>query len=394
MPKILSNQVISNVNNLCRTLGMSRKEIESLVNMSDDELYFKPKVKAFKKDGSERLIRCPNQQLRVVQGKINNRIFKELIDWPEFIYGSVPNPDDLSADAFLEGKDYVSCAYKHCGSKSILKIDIEDFFSNVHEYHVKQLFEKLFKYDSEVASYLTRLCCYKSSLVQGALTSSYIASLIFWDVERNVVARLARKNLVYTRLVDDITISSKISKYNFSHADRIVSDMLLIKDLPINDKKKKTLYSSTDPLTVHGLRVSFKSPRLPSDEIRRIRASLQALEKLSSEPAYRTSFGYRKDYFRCLGRVNKLARVKHEKHRLMMNRLKKIIPLPSEIDIKIARLVIVKLDAASKIPNKLNSYWYRRQYWKLVDRINLISRTFIVESSKLKADLNNLPKPK
>ena len=107
-------------------------------------------------------------------------------------------------------KDYISCARLHCSSKSILTIDIKDFFDNVHEVHVKEVFKDFLKYSDDVSSVLADICCMNSHLVQGALTSSYIASLVLFDIEGDLVKKLERKNLVYTRLVDDMNVSSKV----------------------------------------------------------------------------------------------------------------------------------------------------------------------------------------
>ncbi|WP_347360420.1 reverse transcriptase family protein [Vibrio vulnificus] len=385
MPKLISKNKISSVDNLCRALDISRCELDAIYALNDDEKYSEPSKLAFKKDGKKRVIKCPTPIIRKVQNRINSRIFKTLVKWPEFLFGSIPN-DDFE-DIELK-KDYVTCASLHCEAKSLLKIDISDFFSNIHEDFVRELFLDFFNYDEELVDYLIKICCYKGTLVQGALTSSYIASLILWNEERYVVRKLERWGLVYTRLVDDITVSSKRSKYNFSIAEHHIYEMLFKKDLPVNKEKSKTFFSSSSPLTVHGLRVSFKTPRLPSDEVRRIRAAVQCLENLYSEPNYNTSYSYRKDFQRCVGRVNKLARVHHEKHKPLMNRLRKIRPKPSEIDLKISKKILSKLK--KEYDDKKDKYWYKKQYWQLVDRVNLISSTYHKEACYFRNELKNI----
>ncbi|WP_394165564.1 reverse transcriptase family protein [Photobacterium piscicola] len=388
MPKIISKNKISNINNFADALGIPIAYIDSVVNLSDDDKYTDPKKIAFKKDGKIRVIKCPSSRIRKIQSRINTRIFKDLIQWPEFIYGSIPNSDDGEVEI---KKDYISCASRHCEARSLLKMDISDFFSNVHEHFVYDLFKNLFNYDDELCNYLVSLCCYKGRLVQGALTSSYIASLILWDVESELVKRLNRLQLVYTRLVDDITVSAKISKYKFDIAEHHIKEMLFSKDLPINEKKTSVSYNSSSPLMVHGLRVSFKTPRLPSDEVRRIRSAVQSLELLFKEPNYNTSYGYRKDYQKCMGRVNKLARVKHEKHSILMNRLKKIKPKSSIIDVKISYRILNKLK--KDYQSKKDMFWYKKQYWKLIDRVNFISKSFPIEAKKIRAEAKKISPP-
>ncbi|MCG3814992.1 RNA-directed DNA polymerase [Photobacterium damselae] len=388
MPKITTTKKISNIDNFAKAIGVSKEYIDSVISLSDDDKYTDPKKKAFKKDGKIRIVKCPSSKLRKIQSRINTRIFKDLIKWPDFLYGSIPNDDDGEIEI---KKDYISCASRHCEARSLLKIDISDFFLNIHESFVYDLFNKFFKYDDELCRCLVSLCCYKGTLVQGALTSSYIASLILWDVESNLVRRLERWQLVYTRLVDDITVSSKVEKYNFDIAKYHIKEMLFSKDLPINEKKTSVSYNSSTPLMVHGLRVSFKTPRLPSYEVKRIRSSVQSLELLFKEPGYNTSFGYRKDYQKCMGRVNKLARVQHNKFPILMNRLKKIRPKCSKLDVKISRRILRKLQ--EDYPQKKDMFWYKKQYYKLIDRINFISNTFKSEAHEIRLDAKKISPP-
>src|SRR5699024_4553294 len=155
-----------------------------------------------------------------------------------------------------------------------------------------------------------------------------------------------------------------------SHIQRVLEE----KDLPINKSKTKISYVSISPLMVHGMRVNFSEPRYPSDELRKLRASVHNLEKLASQVGYRTTIAYRKDFNRCMGRVNKLKRVKHNKHAVLLNKLKKILPLPSKTDLKRIKLSIQRLEA--DYSNKKDTYWYKKRFYMAQDRLNIISRTF------------------
>lgn len=212
------------------------------------------------------------------------------ISWPSYLYGSIPN--EIRKDSNNQeviSKDYIACARNHCMAKSLMKLDISNFFDNIHQDHVYSIFKNLLKYPDDVSEVLTKLCCYKGNVVQGALTSSYIASAVLFDVEPLLVKRLHRKNLVYTRLVDDITVSSNKKQYDFSYAQSLIVEMLHSKDLPVNNNKTIIKYVSTEPLIVHGLRINFKEPRLPADEVSRIRASVKNLELLAKDGQYKVS---------------------------------------------------------------------------------------------------------
>ena len=341
-PRKVSAGSISSVENLCGALDISLDEIYGALSLPDDEKYTVTETP--KSDGGVRLVHNPHYLLRKIQRRINKRIFSRLsiIQWPDHLFGSVPNQRDLRTQGVVN-KDYVSCAAKHCGAKSLLKVDVKDFFDNIHKDLVLDVFSNFMKFDREVSELLAEVCCFKSHVIQGALTSSYLASLCLYDVEGAVVERLMRKGLVYTRLVDDITVSSRVSNYDFNYSLDIIRAMLTSKDLPLNLVKTRFVYVSSEPLTVHGLRVAFPQPRLPSGEVARIRAAVKNIENLASERGYRTTHAYRHDFNRCMGRVNKLVRVGHDRYDSLLGRLRKIFPLPSKKDIERANAMLDRL---------------------------------------------------
>jgi len=323
-PIKVSTGAIASVDALCNALDITPAEVAQALALSPSERYQERAIP--KPNGSSRIVHNPHHLIRKIQRRINRRIFSNsnIILWPDHFFGSIPN-DDLSISPAAE-KDYVNCARQHCGAKSILSVDIKDFFDNIHRDRVIEIFTDFLKCSSKVADALANICCKEDHVVQGALTSSYLATLCLYSNEGLVVTKLRHKGLRYTRLVDDITISGCISQYDFSFAIRQVQVMLDAIGLPINTDKTKIQYVGMKPLIVHGLRVDFGEPRLPPDEPRKIRASVKNLELLAATPGYRASRAYRKDFNRCLGRVNKLDRVGHTQHQTLLDRLRQVTP--------------------------------------------------------------------
>ncbi|WP_218278874.1 reverse transcriptase family protein [Pseudomonas sp. MYb185] len=386
-PQKVSTASIANVDSLCQALSIPRSVLDQVLALGLDERY-KEVMHIKKADGTNRPIYNPHHLLRRIQKKINERIFSDtkIIKWPGFLYGSIPNQTGSSGQDV--SKDYVACAAVHCGAKSLLKIDVESFFDNIQRDIVLNIFSKFLKYPEDVADVLTNICCYKGRLVQGALTSSYIASLCLWDVEGNVVRRLNLKGLRYTRLVDDITVSSVGLATDFSYAKKLVEDMLSDRDLPIKASKTKVYRMSSEPLTVHSLRVNFSSPRLPADEVGRIRAAVKHVERLASEPNYITTHSYRKVYNRCVGRVNKLSRVGHNQHKILLARLNKIKPLPSFSDIRRAKAMLARLK--SDFGSKGHTHWYRSRYYRLDQRLRILSRRYERTSDQIREEIRGI----
>lgn len=375
---------IASIPALCAALDISEADLQAALAIPLDERY--KEALTPKRDGSFRSVFNPHHLIRKIQRRINRRIFANpnVIGWPDHLFGSIPNQKSDEGD-FLT-KDYITCAEQHLGAKSILTLDIKNFFDNIDCDLVYAIFWDFLKFPANVSEVLTNICCRGPNLVQGALTSSYLATLCLYDVEGAVVKRLKHKGLIYTRLVDDINVSSKVADYDFDYAEKLIEAMLLKHGLPLNYEKTRIQNISSVPVTVHGLRVSFNSARLPSDEVRRIRAAVQNVEKLAREAGYRTSRSYRKDFNRCLGRVNKLKRVGHMQHSPLLKRLQEIFPLPSKNDITLAIDMVDRLEKES-LRGRQDSYWYHKRYYVAHERLIILRRSFPAVAAELRSRL-------
>ncbi|MGI2854841.1 reverse transcriptase family protein [Shewanella algae] len=381
-PQKSSTSSISNLENLAESLSLDKNLLEYSQKLTQEERY--KKIKIPKSNNSYRTVHDPSDIIRKIQNRINTRIFTQLVDWPDYLFGSIPND-------IIDSRDYISCARKHCLAKSIFKLDISNFYDNIHRDFVYDIFNNFFKFPTEVSDFLTDICCYDDYLPQGALTSSYIATLCFWNVEGDLVKRFQRKNLVYTRLVDDITVSSKKHDYDFEYVEKHIKNMLLHFDFPVNNSKTKIMRDGLEPLNVHGLRVNYPEPRLPSAEVNKIRAAVHNVVKMSKINNYRTSKSYRNLYDRALGRVNKLARVGHNKHSELINKLKKVTPLPSKRDLNYIKNNIRTLKNLNELDcKKLRQRKYKRKYHLINYRISILNRTFPNKASTLRNELKLL----
>lgn len=336
-----------------------------------------------KSDGSVRNIFKPHPLIRKIQRRMVTRILSRpsAFCWPDHLFGSIPNV--VQGDV-VTSKDYIACASRHCGAKSLLKLDIKNFFENVHEGSVLEVFRQILKYDDLVARVLTRIVMHDGGLPQGGITSSYLAALSLHDVESRVVERLRLKRLVYTRYVDDITISSKATSQDFDFALKIVEQMLLAKDLPLNLSKVEVQRISTTPLTVHGLRVAFSTPRLPADEVGKIRAGVRYMEKLYSEGTYRFTPSYRRNFNKCMGRVNKLARVGHQQHPNLVARMSHIYPKAGRSDLKWAYKIAQRLK--KQHPTQHATFGFYKRFHVFRERLNLIGRDFPGFADKMRRE--------
>lgn len=384
-PKFVSARITS-LSKLSKALNLSLSDFRLALLLPETEKYKEKEVP--KPDGSTRLVYKPHWRIRRIQRRLNTRLFSKgsIIQWPDYLYGSIPN--GRGEDGSEISKDYISCAQNHCLNKSAISIDIKNFFDNIHMDLVFDIYNDFFHFDDLTSKVLSRLSCRNGHLVQGGLNSSYLASLVLYKEEGKIVKRLERKGLTYTRYIDDITVSSKNIDYDYTLTEKIIENFLIDKDLPINNKKTKIQRSSSSPIMIHGLRVCYKEPRLPSDEIGRIRASVKNIETLSKEHSYRTTHAYRKDFNRCMGRVNKLKRVGHGQHKSLMNRLNNVKPIPSKKDIVRAVIMIENLERDHDRMH--HKFWFKKRYFKAHERLNILKRSFPKSEAILRKRLNRV----
>jgi len=376
-PKKITNESISSIENLIVALGLSEAEYKNIQDLDGNNRYTSITLK--KKNGHDRVVYDPHPLVRKFQRRIKNRLFNQ-IRYPAYLYGSISDPE--------HPRDYISCAQHHCKAKTILKIDITSFFDFIDYDLVYKIFNKLFFYSEDVSEALADICTREGVVPQGAPTSSFIANLCFFDVEGRIVKNLERQKLSYTRLTDDITVSSAIQDKDLTKAKSIIVSMIENAGFKINSEKTTIESISTAAFKIHGLRINKDTPQLPRDEIRRIRAAVNNLKTLSRAPNARTSFDYRKRYESISGRVNKLARTGHPRYKKHRLELKSILPLPSQKDIRrcLTMLSTLKRDYNTFCSTPL----YMKRFHRLQHRLILLQRIYKHEARKIRTELKSL----
>jgi hypothetical protein len=188
------------------------------------------------------------------------------------------------------------------------------------------MWKYFFNFPEDIAKILTQLTTYNGFVPQGAITSSYIANLIFWDTEPFVVNQLNEKGIIYTRYVDDITLSSDrfITTDVQTFATRLIYGMLFSHGVKPN-RKKRRVTSNSDKMTVHKLITNSKKPTLSKNERSNIRANVKRCEIMAQSD--RSSEDYTKFYTSISGRVAKLSRLHRNQGLQLRERLQSIKPL-------------------------------------------------------------------
>jgi hypothetical protein len=248
-----------------------------------------------KDDGSVRICWDALGVLKSIHARIQCLILNQ-VAYPLYLQGSIKDR--------VSPRGQKANAQWHVNSGTVVTVDIKQFFPTVKSPVVFDIWHKFFRFPPVVADTLTRLTTKDGCLPQGTKTSALLANLVFWDDEWRIVADFHERGITYTRLIDDISCSSK-SPMSTEVMARIIDQlhaMVRRKGLRLNPEKQGIAHASQRQVATK-LVVNRKTS-LPSEQRSAIRGAVRALQK-TPEVAFGTQH-YGKRYRRVSGLVTYL----------------------------------------------------------------------------------------
>lgn len=367
---------IASIEILAKSLGTSKK---LLMDLAEDipNSYVNFTINTGTKD---RDVHEPKYELKKLQKRINSRILEKIV-FPQYLQGGIK--DDISP------RDYVRNSSFHAGSKSLICLDIRSFYDNIKEPYVFAIFKHLLKFPDDVSKLLTDVVLLNGRVPQGACTSSYIANLIFFNSEYRHVSRLRNKGITYTRLLDDITISSKtlLSKEDCT---KIISDMAgLFKKYELKLHKGKTKTERSDDLnskyTVTGVWIGHGIPKVRRADRNHIRHLVYICEKEHSKDNCHET--YHALWNRVSGQVARLTRLKHAQAPSLRLRLSAI--LPHYDNTQKSKVIFEAQKLLRKSKSSHSNIGVITAYNKVMHSLGILSRTDSFTSKTLRKQLQN-----
>ena len=176
-PKFSGSRV-SSFSALSGLLGIEEAKLHELIEAP--EQYYRLKERKKKPDGSVRDIYKVKEPLKHILKKVN-RVFFHRCQFAKYLTGSLP------------GWSYEENAAIHIAQGTVITIDATNFFPSISQEQVKEIWLNFFKFAEPVAEALSKLCCYKGFLAQGSPPSSYLANLLFFDIEPLIVKELTSR---------------------------------------------------------------------------------------------------------------------------------------------------------------------------------------------------------
>lgn len=218
-----------------------------------------------KEDGSQKIIYNPAYPLKILQQTINEHILCN-VSFPDYINGGIRD------------RGYRDNCLLHTETQTVVKLDISTFFESIQKDEIRQLWQCFFYFPTPVAKLLTELTTFNGFVPRGAPTSSYLANLLFWDIEFQLVQSLKKKGITYSRYVDDVTMSAdrKLSHQEIANAIGQIYGMFYKKGVSPNRTKQKIMYSH-EAMQVHRINVNSKLPTIPKARRKAIEAGVHNL---------------------------------------------------------------------------------------------------------------------
>lgn len=212
-------------------------------------------------DNKVRTILAPSKKLKARQRWILDNILNN-IKVSKYAHGFELNRSIKTHAQLHANHDFVIC------------MDIKDFFPSISEEKVFALFKQI-GYTTRASQELTRLCCFKGALPQGAPTSPKIANIICKRMDREI-QRFAKENgITYSRYADDLTFSSN------SEMPELITEITSIVnkyDFSINTEKTQSFVCG-EPKFITGLVVQNGTVRVPKRYKRELKKEIHYCQK-------------------------------------------------------------------------------------------------------------------
>jgi RNA-directed DNA polymerase len=185
---------IGQVKHLARHLGVDVKTLEKVVETPERWCIEKELHDPAKPTKIRRVLDIGGP-LRRLQTRMLRDILLPVLPVSHFNHGGV------------RGRHIKTNIEPHLDSTFVFTTDISNFYPSISHVRVYRLFCETFQCTPDVARICTKLCTYRHHLALGLITSPILADQTMSHVDQRIGAACEKAQLVYTRYVDDITIS-------------------------------------------------------------------------------------------------------------------------------------------------------------------------------------------
>lgn len=257
---------LGRVDRLAAILEVPLRQLKA--NLADREQYFDELLLIDPaKPHKRRTVLDVRRPFRTYQERLHKKLLLPRLEASPHSHGGV------------RGRSVKTNALPHVGSRWILKADISNFYPSISHRRVYNLFTKTLGCSPDVARICTQLCTYDYHLALGLVTSPILADQMLQTADRRIAAACKKADVVYTRYVDDITLSADFPIHDSGFPASIAS-ILKEHGFTANDDKWES-GAADEGVTVTGVEVRRRSLRVPRDYLDDVERQVEEAEKLS-----------------------------------------------------------------------------------------------------------------
>jgi RNA-directed DNA polymerase len=190
---------LESIQDLADRIAIPARQIYSVANDLEGFVRHYELYDPSKPSKAPRPVICATGLFRKVQDSLLRKLFLPSIRPSPYNHGGVAR------------RNIRSNALAHANSVFGWKTDLSNFFPSIHRSRVERLFVERMQCNPVVAGILSRLCTFDHHLAMGLPTSPLLADQIATRLDVRIAGMAKKTGLVYTRFVDDITLSGHFS---------------------------------------------------------------------------------------------------------------------------------------------------------------------------------------
>lgn len=245
--------------------------------------------------------------LRLIQSRLYRRVFLPALAPSSHSHGGI------------RGRHIKSNLEPHLASTYVFITDISGFYPNITHKRVYQLLQQDLECSPDVSRLLTRLCTNKYHLALGMITSPILADQIMKPVDHRIAGACGSAGLIYTRYVDDISISGEFPLDDSGFVD-LVTSILRQNGFKVQ-KKKHIVGKLSDGIAITKLVVKNGHPDVSEAYLAQLQDQLDDAQRLASGEAPKGLY-FTESQIR--GRVYFAAWVNPNRRRTLVRRFRSI----------------------------------------------------------------------
>lgn len=256
-----------NIGTVKRLAELLRSSVSDLHQVAESLADYCHEFTVVDADGRDRLIVEVRNPARKLQTNFLRRLLRPKLRCSPYNHGGVRR------------RSIKTNANAHKRSKFLLKADIAAFYPSISNRRVYRTFADDLGCAPDVARMATRLTTYKHHLAMGLVTSPILADRVLLPIDQRVAGMCEAAGLVYTRFVDDLTISGPFDLESSGFASSIAS-ILEEHGLKANPDKWVTGPVDGGP-TITGVCFRGGSLDVAGDYLAEIESRIGTIESLS-----------------------------------------------------------------------------------------------------------------